>query len=178
MCWGPAEGTEQMTGERPELMLTQLGQGPGAVMPAEAPVAALPSDGDTPSLPGPMGHSQLCARTTGPDAAHLKRCQTLCSRWPLSTRQPRMSSWRWDQHPPICLTVSIPWDSRPPPWVGSPKARMLPSALFLPDNCPRHQGKRPEWSTSVAVSLDPGKSRASLSPRLQVFETGRCPHQL
>ena len=50
MCGGPAEGPEQMTGERRELMLTRLGQGLGAVMPAGAPVAALPRDGDTSSF--------------------------------------------------------------------------------------------------------------------------------
>lgn len=50
MCWGPAEGTEQMTGKRCKLTLTRLGQGLGAMMPAGAPVAALRRDGDTPSL--------------------------------------------------------------------------------------------------------------------------------
>lgn len=61
VCWGPAEGTgRQMTGERPELMLTRLGQGLGAVMPAEAPVASCPVIGIHPHSPGPVGHSQLC----------------------------------------------------------------------------------------------------------------------
>lgn len=63
MCWGPAEGTEQMTGKQCKLTLTRLGQGLGAMMPAGAPVAALLQGWV--QDPGPMGHSQLCARTTG-----------------------------------------------------------------------------------------------------------------
>ena len=50
--------------------------------------------------------------------------------------------------------------------------------LILRKGSTNMEEKRPEWSASVAVSLDPGKSGASLSPRLQVFETGRRPHQL